>query len=115
MKFCTNLDTVLEAVQLQFHHVSTYLLRQPYFLLCPMYSIPLRALAISRLTSQQLFAIWQPAWPTIRVQSQHKLHVSRPRGQGGRGGQGALGPWARGKQRRTVERDDFTHSCDLPV
>ena len=57
-----------------------------------VYSIPLRALSDSRLTSQQLFAIWQPAWPTIRVKVSTSSHVSWPGGQDGRGGQGARGP-----------------------
>jgi hypothetical protein len=37
------------------------------------------------LTSQQLFAIWQPAWPTRRVQSQHEVACFIPCRRGGQG------------------------------
>lgn len=113
VKQCTNLDAVLEAVQLQYLHVSMCPLRLPYSRIFPSHLVPLQALSDSRLTSQQLFAIWQPAWPTIRVRSQHKFHVSHPGGQGGQGALGAGGH--RGKGKHTVERDNLTHIGDVYV
>lgn len=88
----TDLDAVLEAVELQSHHVSN---RSPEAAVFPIsmrirsHPIALHALSGSRLTSQQLLAIWQPAWPTIRVQSQHSVGVSPSRPRGGQGAWGS--------------------------
>lgn len=64
------LDTVLEAVELYHAHVSLNVSHAPASpSLCPE-TVSSLALHMDVLTSQQLLAIWQPAWPTTHVQSQ---------------------------------------------
>jgi hypothetical protein len=55
------------------------------------HAIPSQALSGAGLTSQQLFAIWQPAWPTRRVQSQHEVACFIPCRRSGQGAWAALG------------------------
>jgi hypothetical protein len=57
----------------------------------PSHAIPFQALPDVELTSQQLFAIWQPAWPTRRVQSQHDVACFIPWRRGGQGAWAACG------------------------
>ena len=57
-----------------------------------------------KLTSQHEFAIWQPAWPTIRVKCQYQ-HGYWVHAAGGSQGARVVGSW------RTVQADDFSHVC----
>jgi len=58
-----------------------------------------------KLTSQHEFAIWQPAWPTIRVKCQYQHGVLGACCWRRSGRARVVGSW------RTVQADDFSHVC----
>lgn len=92
----------------QYNYINTmsvcFLGRQPHIRPCTHLRTPSLAHCEGKRTSQQLLAIWHPAWPTKRVNCQPMFifaqccpftpphhALDRPRGK------------------QTVERDDFTH------